>query len=259
MYKILLRLGKVALSGCLALAVLTGLCFFYYNIPMHYTSADGATDYKWLTNHFYSRGTEGFAWGKTNNEGYLNTFDYQPGMPVSVLVMGSSHMEAYQVAMEESTASRLNAALTGKTVYNIGTSGHTLMTCVGNLKAAVGKYLPQDCIIIETAASSFPNESLTLALNNRFPEQQSHEGGIIGLLQRVPYLRLLYKQLRGLWEVPAEEEMDAVPVSLAASVSQNDPALLDQLCKKILADASTGGGGVRQSFCHHPIPSSCNH
>lgn len=243
MYKILLRLGKVALSGCLALAVLTGLCFFYYNIPMHYTSADGATDYKWLTNHFYSRGTEGFAWGKTNNEGYLNTFDYQPGMPVSVLVMGSSHMEAYQVAMEESTASRLNAALTGKTVYNIGTSGHTLMTCVGNLKAAVGKYLPQDYIIIETAASSFPNESLTLALNNRFPEHQSHEGGIIGLLQRVPYLRLLYKQLRGLWEVPAEEEMDAVPVSLAASVSQNDPALLDQLCKKILADASTGGGG----------------
>lgn len=40
-------LGKVIISGCIAFVILTGLCNFYYNVPIQYECEDGSTDYKW--------------------------------------------------------------------------------------------------------------------------------------------------------------------------------------------------------------------
>lgn len=48
-------LGKVIISGFIAFAILTGLCNFYYNVPIQYECEDGSTDYKWTADKFYAR------------------------------------------------------------------------------------------------------------------------------------------------------------------------------------------------------------
>ena len=74
--------GKALLAGLIALALLCGFCFFYYNVPVHYPNPSGATEYVWESSRFYSRGTEGFAMGRTNNEGFYDSRDLLPGETV---------------------------------------------------------------------------------------------------------------------------------------------------------------------------------
>ena len=93
-----LWLGKAALAGLLAFALLCFFCLLYYNVPVHDVNPTGATEYKWEPGRFYSRGTEGFAMGRTNSDGFNNLFDYAPGDPIDILLMGSSHMEGFNVA-----------------------------------------------------------------------------------------------------------------------------------------------------------------
>ena len=38
---------KAFVSGILACVILTLFCVFYYNLPVHSSTADGATDYSW--------------------------------------------------------------------------------------------------------------------------------------------------------------------------------------------------------------------
>ena len=106
-----LWLGKAAVAGILAFLLLSLFCFFYSNIPIHYTNPTGSTEYRWEAGRFYSRFTEGFALGKTNNDGFNNLRDYTPGEQIDVLLMGSSHMEAFndKYDQEFGQQTRLNA------------------------------------------------------------------------------------------------------------------------------------------------------
>lgn len=213
--------GRMLLSGVLAFIILTLFCSLYYNVPTQYENKDGTTDYKWAPDTFYCRGTEGYACGITNNEGFLNSFDYKEGMQIDVLLMGSSHMEAFQVGMKESTASRMDAMLGDETVYNIGISDHTFLTCVCNLEAAVKKYQPGKYIVIETPGLSFSIDDLTQALDGDFPQIIPHAGGVLGLLQMNPFLRLGYAQLK---YMNSKTEIDE-----ASSTSETDMAKKEKL------------------------------
>lgn len=195
--KYLLWIAKAIISGMIAVVLLTGFSMLYYNLPVHFDTEDGSTDYSWETNKFYSRGTEGFALGKTNNEGYLNSYDYTDETEVDILVMGSSHAEGYNVAMDESTAAVLGSLLPDRTVYNIGMSGHTFMRCADNLSSAIAKYSPSQYVIIETYSLDYTEDELIEAINEEVPHLPSYSGGIIGLMQKIPYFRLLYSQLEG--------------------------------------------------------------
>lgn len=192
------EIGKFILAGIIALIILTLFSLVYYNVPIRYRCEDGVTDCIRQPNMFYSRATEGFAWGKTNNEGYNNMFDYEENMQVDVLIMGSSNMEAYQVPMEKSVSSRLNTLLKDDTVYNIGMDGHSFIVCVNNLEAAINKYRPSKYVIIETTEVQFTKEDLNNAISGTVPEIPSYSGGIVGFLQKNPYLRLLNAQ-RGIF------------------------------------------------------------
>lgn len=203
-------------------------------MPVRVPNEDGSTDYKWGANLFYSRATEGFAWGKTNNEGFMNMFDYDDNMKIDILIMGSSHMEAYQVDMSQSTASQLNTLLENETVYNIGISEHTFLTCVNNLRAAINKYHPKEYVIIETSRIVFSDEEIALAINEEFAELPSYFGGIIGLLQKNPYLRLIdhqrrtYKNLR-----ERDVEQANSPEAFVESDSTVNKNLLSDLFQKM--------------------------
>ena len=156
-------LVKALLAGAAAFALLCLFCFFYYNVPVHYANPDGATEYKWEPGSFYSRGTEGFALGRINNDGFNNLRDHSPGERIDILLMGSSHMEAFNVAQDENTAAVLNTLFAGERyVYNIGTAGHTFLYCVKHLADALDVYAPA-WVVIEAADLSFPAAEIEAA------------------------------------------------------------------------------------------------
>lgn len=190
---------KVIISGMIAFGVMTGFCMFYYNVPVHSQNKDGATDYSWEANKFYSRATEGFAFGKTNNEGYINDVDYNNQDSIDILIMGSSHMEAFQVVKSESTSGLLNSLLPEYKIYNIGISGHDFLVCADNFSAAINKYKPKKYIVLETSNLFFTDEQLIDAINENVAEISSHSSGIIGMLQKNQFLRLSYTQLSSIY------------------------------------------------------------
>lgn len=193
--KIIHWLIKAFVAGCIALVLLNAFAFLWYNVPVHYDNPTGATEYVWESHKFYSKATEGFALGRTNNEGFNNIKDYKEGDEIDILLMGSSHMEGFNVAQDENAAAVINQLLEGgKYCYNIGTAGHDLLYCVDNLAAALDRYEPRDHVIIETFSVDFDAESLRSVADGSIAHIPSHNGGIIGLMQKLPYLRLFYTQ-----------------------------------------------------------------
>ncbi len=251
--RVLKAIGTAAAAGALALLLLTLFCLVYFNVPVHYDNKDGGTDYKWEPNKFYSRWTEGFSFGKTNNEGFNNPFDRAPDDPVDVLVMGSSHMEGFQLRTEDSVAAKLGNLLPGKTVYNIGISGHDFPTCCCNFEAALETYRPA-CAVIETASCLFGDSALDRAVQGTVPEIASHNGGLTGILQRNQFLRLLYTQMTHYLNKRPADTADAVPAAAAENAAVNDAAnneaLLSALLEKLRAAAEKHGAKV--VVLYHP-------
>lgn len=200
MKKIILWLLKVVFGGLIAFVGLTIFCFIYYNVPMSQEAIGGATDYSWEHGKFYSRATEGFAYGKTNNEGYMNSMDYTDDQEIDILVMGSSHMEAYQVLLHESTAAQLGSLLPNDNVYNIGVSNHNFLVCADNFSEAIAKYKPTRYVVLEVSDLSFTEEQLTYAINETVPETLMDSGGIMDMLLRNQFLRLSYIQVKNFAE-----------------------------------------------------------
>jgi len=186
---------KAFVAGCIAFALLCGFCLFWYNVPVHYENPTGATEYVWEKSSFYSKAIEGFAWGRTNNEGHNNLKDYNEGDRVDILLMGSSHMEGFNVAQDENAAAVLNQLFEGeKYCYNIGTAGHTLPYCIKNLGDALERYEPTEYVILEAFNVDFGAAELKNVADGTLADIPSHSGGIIGMMQKLPYLRLFYTQ-----------------------------------------------------------------
>lgn len=246
-YKWLIWMGKVFLAGVIAFIALTLFCMLYDDLPVHYATADGATDYNWQPHRLYISCTEGFSWGRTNNEGYINTFDHTSGADINILIMGSSHMEAMQVPAGMSAAAKLDALFPDLSVYNIGISGHTLPVCAQNLSAAVKKYAPSKYVVIETMSLQFSNNELRKALAGELPEIPSHTGGIIGLLQRNQFLRRIYHQLQGFMGQAVGNNDVAVT---DAAADTNDPALLSALLSQMADTAASSRAKLIIAF--HP-------
>ena len=222
-----LWLGKAAVAGILAFLLLSLFCFFYSNVPVHYTNPTGSTEYRWEAGRFYSRFTEGFALGKTNNDGFNNLRDYTPGEQIDVLLMGSSHMEAFNVAQGKSTAAVLNRLFDGKKyVYSIGTAGHTLPYCVKHLDAALANYAPGQYVLLETASLDLTPADMEGALDGSLADIPSYTGGLVGLMQRVPLLRLLYtKYFKNVLAFGGDPEEASAGAVDAASQERYEAAL----------------------------------
>lgn len=193
--------------------VMTVFCLLYSNTSIHYPNESGATDYKWTSNAFYSSGKEGIAQGRTNNDGFVNAYDYVNGMKIDIFVMGSSYMEGMNVAQSENTAARLSAAMTGKSVYNIGTSGYTFLTCCSNFEAAVKYYKPSEYVIIETSRLDFTVDKLNSVLDGTILEIADHSREIIGFLSKNPFLRMTYSQIKGFLEQNNNDENEDAAVN----------------------------------------------
>jgi hypothetical protein len=147
--------------------------------------------------------TEGFGYGKMNNEGFNNVNDYS-SEPIDILLMGSSQMEAVNVPQNRTTGSLLSGLFSGsKFIYNIGISGHDFFHIINNLEKAINTYNPK-YVIIETQMLKFDPQTIEKLLTGNIQRIPSYDKGLIFHLQRFPYLRLLYRQykyLRGQNEI----------------------------------------------------------
>lgn len=239
MKKTIKWLLKAFVAGCIAFALLCAFCVFWYNVPVHYDNPTGATEYVWENDTFYSKAIEGFAWGRTNNEGHNNLRDYNVGDKVDILLMGSSHMEGFNVAQDENTAAVLNQLFEGeKYCYNIGTAGHTLPYCIKNLGDALERYEPGSYLILESFGVEHSASDLEAVAEGRLADIPSHSGGIVGLMQKLPYLRLFYTQ----HFKDGGQAFDALEAEAPAAKEEPDyEAVLSRVLDIVAAECSEHG------------------
>jgi hypothetical protein len=222
---------KIIAAGIIAFLVLTLFCVAYYNLPVHSSSKTGTTDYVWEKHAYYSKMTEGFGYGKMNNEGFNNLADYN-GQRVDLLVMGSSQMEGTNVVQHETTVALLHRLFdTSKYVYNIGISGHDFPHIVNNLEKALHYYAPQEYVIIETGSLRFDIPSLEDALTERMQRIPSYDSKILFYLQKIPYLRLLYSQYKNSVDNKDQETISASAPDMASKEAYSE--ILNRVMNKL--------------------------
>lgn len=186
---------KFVFSGITAFIILSVFCNFYYNLPTHIESVTKSTNHIWQKNKWHSRATEGFAFGRTDANGFNNVIAIDD---VGILIMGSSQMEAFNVLYNQNTTYKLNELFKNNKknlrAYNIGISGHNLLSCINNIENAVSEFSPSDYVILETQAYKFQIDTMRSLSEGTFQRDSSHTGKFSQLLQSSSYLRLLYKQ-----------------------------------------------------------------
>lgn len=194
--------GKVLLAGFVAFLLLCLFSLAYYNPPVHVPSPDGATDYIRDPGTSYAYLTEGMSYGTIDANGYNNIgAAAQSADSPNVLFMGSSHIEAMYVMQNESAPflldRMLDEAKPGASVYNIGMSAHTLITCLNNLDAALAAYRPKDYVVIETMESTFSIHNLSEFAEGTLAELHADApGGFMYYVQQIPFAKLAYFQYR---------------------------------------------------------------
>jgi hypothetical protein len=221
---------KIIAAGIIAFLILTLFCFAYYNLPVHSSSKTGTTDYVWEKHAYYSKMTEGFGYGKMNNEGFNNLADYN-GQRVDLLVMGSSQMEGTNVVQHKTTVALLNVSFDrAKYVYNLGISGHGFPHIVNNLERAIYYYAPQEYVIIETGSLRFDIQSLEDALAEQMQRIPSYDSKILFYLQKIPYLRLLYSQYKS---AVGNKDQETISVSTTDANKEAYSEILNRVMNKL--------------------------
>lgn len=238
--------AKAVLAGVLAFSVACAVCLIYYNPGIHITNKTGVTDYRWLSNSFTGTMIEGIAWHKTDRNGFYND-NSALDKKMNILVMGSSHMEGTNIPYEQS-APRILSELTGLTVYNIGTSGHGLLTNVKNLENALSVMHPTDYVIIETVSTTFFKEDIEKCLSGEMEALLSYDSGLLFELQKLPYFKLMYSQLRK-WQSgnAATEDSSSVQAPAESNISLSSylelASYIHEICEK---------HGVKPIIFYHP-------
>jgi len=182
------KIFKFIIAGIIAFIFLNILCIFYYINPNSIPTTSGVTDFSWEQSAYYSIMIEGYGHGKMNNEGYNNLQNYY-NQPIEILLMGSSHMEAFQIPQNKSTAAVLNELFNNsKYVYNIGISEHDFSHIINNLEAAVQFYKPSEYVILEIPKLEFDIPAMEQGINSNLTKLSSHDSKLISLLKKIPYL-----------------------------------------------------------------------
>lgn len=182
---------KVLVAGVSALAILSVISFFYIYTGIHVTNTNGATDYVWQKNQLMVNMKEGFSFVEMDENGFNNAEVFDD---IDILLMGSSHMESYQVLQNENCASLLNEYLSDLNTYNIGISGHTIYRIVDNVEFALNEFSPSKYLLIETNTVQLDVDKMNEVLNGDAKAIESHDSGILFYLQKIPAFKPLYNQ-----------------------------------------------------------------
>lgn len=247
MKQLLLKGVKVIFAGLFAVLILSLFVIVYKYSGTHIENKSGSTDYKWVPGQFRSTMVEGFAWNKVDDNGFNNA--YPKGDGIDVLLMGSSHMEGFNVAPDETAAYHLNELLEndGMYCYNIGISGHTLVRCINNMDSANREYKPKAYIVVETDTVAPPADEMQMVLDGSLEKIKSYDSGILYYLQKIPCIKVIFKNFQNL----SKQSIDATQPA-----ENTDEKLAESEYEKILNDflskAKLSAQNSRLIIVYHP-------
>lgn len=202
-------LFKLFIAGSVSISILSVFSIFYSYSGVHIPNPDFTTDYIWESDQLKSTMTEGFAWLKMDKNGFNNAHIREASdTDIDILLMGSSHMEAANVASDENVGYRLNELLPNNYTYNIGISGHTIYSCVNNMENAIEHYQPTDYVILETDRIELCVDDMRKVIEGSYERIPSYNSGIVYHLQKkVPALKVIYKQIEE-WKSAGERSKE---------------------------------------------------
>lgn len=229
--------GKLCVAGAAVIIVLSVVSFFYSYTGIHVTNESGATDYTWQKNQLMLNMKEGFSFVKMDENGFNNVTVPEDG--VDILLMGSSHMEAYQVKQNENCAALLNEYIPDLFTYNIGVSGHTIYRLADNIEAALGEYRPEKYVILETNTVSLSIAEMQKVLDGSASAIKSYDSGLLFYLQKIPAFKPLYNQLEN-W-LDAKTEASENEEKKETVIPENYEAVLTEFMKSISDSANEYG------------------
>lgn len=191
---IIIQTLKTTGAFCTAFCLLTLMFAFYGLIPVHIDNPQGNTDYVWPPHARWMKMSEGVSWGRLDANGFNNKAVIDNP---DILIVGSSHMESMNVMQDENTASQLTRLLNGRhRVYNLGISGHNFLKACQYLPRNIELYKSKGlkAIVVETSTVDVSQKDVDAILNHGIKKTPSHAHGLVGKLQRNPFLRTLYFQ-----------------------------------------------------------------
>ncbi|MBQ6897774.1 MAG: hypothetical protein IJN70_02240 [Clostridia bacterium] len=236
---VLTWLGKLCIAGVAVIVVLSVISFFYSYTGIHVTNESGATDYRWQKNQLMLNMKEGFSFVRMDENGFNNAIVPEGG--IDILLMGSSHMEAYQVKQEENCAALLNEYLPDMVTYNIGVSGHTIYRLADNIEAALNEYRPEKYVILETNTVSLSINEMQKILDGSASAIKSYDSGVLFYLQKIPAFKPLYNQLENWLNVKIESSDSATAQKVETVIPENYETVLTEFLKSISDSANEYG------------------
>lgn len=170
--------------------------------------------------------SEGFCVGNLDANGYNNAFYVERGLDVAerpnVLVMGSSHGEAYNVPMQANLTYRLNLKFENdkeeKTFYSCARSGHAIAMNAARCDDALRFFKPKEYLILELW--HFPGAlSVEKGINDGYPNKSPASPLIVNAIKWIhglPWARNIFLTMRG-DEIKAATESSPEELELAWS------------------------------------------
>lgn len=200
---------KFISAGIVAFLLLNLFCLFYNNYPTRTYLDNGPTDYKWKSDGKYSQGTEGFAWGKFDSNGYNNLCDYNKSDGIDVLLVGSSHLQAVHVMQDKNVGSLLNEKFKesgqGYHVYNIGIGGQDFLHCASNFNSTMKEFPPRKYVVFEIDSVTYPMDELKKVSEGGVDRMKpAGEEDLAAMLSKLPYFQLVYRQ----WQYVGDTKED---------------------------------------------------
>ena len=150
---------KFFVSIVLSLAIISVVALGYEYSTLGYTPECGASDNVKEPHSLLSNMTEGWGWNVMDGLGYNNAAVITHP---DILIMGSSQMEAAQLPRSQNVASVLADKLGGRSVYNVGVSGHFFDICMSHLDSACSYFNPR--YVVMEASTLFPDEDQMTAV-----------------------------------------------------------------------------------------------
>ena len=196
MKRILIYIVKLTASGTLALIFLSVFCFFYDNAPIVVEQPLEITNYRYRAHTTWFDMTEGFGWGKTNNLGYNDQYDFDNCLDPVIVFLGSSHTEAFQMTQEKTCVSKLQERLFSDDnknndfpCLNLGVSGHDFEISASNLEYVAEYFDKAKYVVIEARELLYSPEEFQKILDGKYHDPLKKDGKISEILEKYPVLR----------------------------------------------------------------------
>lgn len=156
------KIISTGIAFTLALLLVNGVMFIYERPVAWIDTPNGPSRASRNPQSILIHGTEGYSISKIDSYGFTNQ-DYALNDEY-VLMMGASHSQGKEMAVEKRYSSIVNTALVGErntlSAFNISCDGHFLPSIINHFSPAVITYPNAKAITIEIGSTDFSVEEL---------------------------------------------------------------------------------------------------